>query len=37
MNTRAAMLESGARQFITKPDKFFEWELVLKEVINAYH
>jgi CheY-like chemotaxis protein len=32
--TKAAVLESGARQFITKPDRFSDWEMVLKQVIK---
>jgi CheY-like chemotaxis protein len=30
--TKAALLESGAKAFITKPDKFSEWERVLIQV-----
>ena len=33
-NTKAAILELGAKRFITKPDKFSEWERVLKEFVN---
>jgi len=37
VNTKATMLESGAEKFITKPDKFFEWEIVLKDVMKEYY
>ena len=33
-NTKSTMLESGAKEFITKPDKFSEWEKVLKDTIE---
>ena len=33
-NTKTAVLELGARQFVTKPDRFSTWEIVLKQVIE---
>ena len=33
-STKAAVLELGARLFITKPDKFSDWETALKQVID---
>lgn len=32
--TKMEILKLGARQFITKPDKFSEWELVLRQGIK---
>jgi CheY-like chemotaxis protein len=41
MSTKAAILSSGAKEFITKPDKFSEWETVLRQVVgnwlNTFH
>jgi CheY-like chemotaxis protein len=34
--TRASMLESGAKAFITKPDSFSEWENVLRRVMANF-
>jgi CheY-like chemotaxis protein len=34
MSTKATMLESGAKEFITKPDRFSEWEMALRQVIK---
>lgn len=36
MNTKVSVLESGARDFITKPDKFSEWEKVLTLAIADF-
>jgi CheY-like chemotaxis protein len=36
VSTRTSVLESGAKDFITKPDRFSEWEKVLKPVISNY-
>lgn len=32
--TKAAVLESGAKKFITKPDKFSDWETAVQQVID---
>jgi DNA-binding response OmpR family regulator len=34
-STKVATLELGAKQFITKPDKFSDWETVLKQAIKT--
>ena len=33
-STKAAVLDLGAKQFITKPDKFSEWERRLKQFVT---
>lgn len=35
-NTSASVLTLGARQFITKPDKYSEWETVICEILNDF-
>lgn len=35
-NTKASVLELGARQFITKPDKYSEWEKMLCDILSAF-
>ncbi|HYF69269.1 MAG TPA: response regulator [Ohtaekwangia sp.] len=35
-DTKASVLELGARQFITKPDKYSEWETMLCEILNDF-
>ena len=32
--TKTAVLDLGASQFITKPDRFSEWEAILKQVLE---
>ena len=34
VSTKATMLRAGAKAFVTKPDKFSEWETVLKQVLE---
>ncbi|HYG01045.1 MAG TPA: response regulator [Chryseosolibacter sp.] len=36
LNTKASVMNSGAKDFVTKPDKFSEWERVLKPVIAKF-
>ena len=36
VSTKTAMLNSGADEFITKPDKFSQWERVLRQVIGNF-
>ena len=33
-STKATMLKSGAAAFVTKPDKFSEWETVLRQILE---
>ena len=33
-NTKSIMLNAGAAAFVTKPDKFSEWETILRQVLE---
>ena len=33
--TKSEVLDMGAARFITKPDRFSEWEAILKQILNS--